>query len=73
MEVGYSPPCGPRVGTRVTVINPVGPPIYMLPRGLEVGEVVVLLNFDYGYWQVVRESDGAPFRIYLINVDQIII
>jgi len=72
MEVGFSAPCGPRVGKRASVRNPVGPPVYTLPQGLHAGEVVVLLHFDHGYWQVVRESDSAPFCIYMLNVDQVV-
>ena len=64
--------CGPFEGSRVTVRCSDPPGAYPLPPGLKVGETVVLEEFDRGWWEVKRESDGAQFQIYLLNVDQLL-
>jgi hypothetical protein len=56
-------------GDRVTV-KEISPPLYPLRDGLRPGDVVRLLEFDHGWWQAQRESDGLRTLIYLVNIDQ---
>lgn len=61
------PPAGHfaiKPGTKVRVTNDVM--CYPLPKGLEPGEVVVILSFDRGSYKVQRGEDG--FTINSSNI-----
>jgi len=47
------------------------PGTYPLRNGLRAGDLVKLLSFDHGYWNVRRESDGLETVIYTVNIDRI--
>ena len=59
-------------GDRV-VVKEIDPPVYRLPKGLQPGDVVKLLEFSPGYWNVERESDGLRARISMVNIDRTLI
>ncbi len=40
---------------------------YYLPRGLDEGDAVKLVQFDRGFWQV--EKDGRRFEVFLCCVE----
>src|SRR5262245_33968890 len=71
-ELGFSPPCGPKAGTRVTVRLCDPPGAYPLRDGLQPGDVVLLLHFDHGWWDVQREADGSKTWINILNVGQVL-
>lgn len=56
-------------GERV-VVKEIDPPVYRLPNGLQPGDVVKLLDFSPGYWNVERESDGFRARISMVNIER---
>src|SRR5687767_13317098 len=72
VQFGYSPPCGPKAGSRVVVRLCDPPGAYPLARGLRAGDIVMLRHFDHGTWDVQRESDDAPFQINILNVGEVL-
>jgi hypothetical protein len=49
------------------VVNVTNGAHYQLPPGLADGDMVKLLAFNPGYWEV--EKDGARFVVYLCRLD----
>lgn len=72
LQLGLSPLRGPKAGSRVTVCLSNPPGAYPLKKGLLPGDIVILLHFDHGTWDVQRGSDGATFQINLLNVGEIL-
>jgi hypothetical protein len=71
-DLGCSPPCGPKAGSWVVVRASDPPGAYSLPRGLKAGDIVVLLNFDRGWWDVRLAENAEDFRINLLNVGEVL-
>ncbi len=54
------------------VIKDLDPPVYVLKGGLKDGDIVKLLEFSPGYWNVERESDGLCGRISMVNIERVL-
>lgn len=59
-----------RPGDLVTVDHVTGG--YPLRDGLQPGDVVRLLKFDHGWWDVRRESDGLETKLNMMGIDRIV-
>ena len=64
---GRSPPFGPQVGQRFQ-LRAIEPPVYPLPKGFNVGDVVTMIDFETGSYTVRRDSDGAVTEIQQQNI-----
>ena len=61
----------PQPGQRA-VVKQIDPPVYKLPDGLYPGDLVTLLDFSPGYWNVRRELDSKTYRISMTLIDRVL-
>jgi hypothetical protein len=60
-----------KAGDLVVVKNVQPSGCYPLRDGLTPGYVVRLVEFDHGYWDVLK-PDGTSTTIYMMNIDRIV-
>jgi hypothetical protein len=63
--------CGPQPGQRA-IVRQIDPPVYKLPEGLFSGDLVILIEFSPGNWQVRREVDGTIHHISMTLIDRVL-
>jgi hypothetical protein len=68
LELGRSPRCGPKAGSRAKLCHSIPTAVYPLPNGFNEGDAVTLIDFNGAYWEVRRDADGRTCRVFSSNI-----